>query len=147
MWTAEIVHPPQVMPPWYPPLSDDEPATYHIRTVHFLMLHEAMTRLGAIEASELVDATAIAPETCGRIARRLRALLEGERVSPELFAACRDRWNAFQAEMRAQATARGELVLGGLEDFAYDADSFRNDLVHWGAYCAIAADNGGLVVS
>ena len=41
------------------------------------------------------------------------------------------------------AEARGEIAISGFEPFPYTLDTLRNDIVHWGAFNALAAEHGG----
>ncbi|AKF87281.1 hypothetical protein MFUL124B02_40760 [Myxococcus fulvus 124B02] len=155
--TLRIVEPPESLPDWYPPLDPEHPVDYRLRYVELDMLIEAMILLGVV-AEEPGEGEALLamdrfgevgnefdPDECVRISRSMRRFMQ-EEVPAEFFATLQERWNDTQAELRQALEARGELVVSGFESFPHDGKSLRNALLHWGAFTALAADNGGLEV-
>ena len=135
-----IAAPPATWPDWYPPLDVHRPEQYTMRAAYFRLVLQVLEVIGTIESDG--DFTG-APDLCGAIARDLRVLVTAGDLDEELFEWLRGAWNEFQDEMRRSVEAKGEIVLGGLEPFDYTQRSLRNDLLHFGAFNAIAADHGG----
>ncbi len=122
------------------------------------MLVGAMTALGIVDemkgagvgsvggripaADFTTPGTWIEPEECRLISRALRRFTM-EQIPSDLFSALQRRWNAVQDRFRGDVAARGQIVVSGLESFPYDDKALRGVLLHWGAFNAIAADNGG----
>ncbi len=158
-YTARMDQVPQTVPGWYPPPDDEDPAAYPLRFQWMQTLVHLMVGIGAVADSSAAasqgesratvsrfgDGELIQPDQCEVIAREMRQFMDG--VSVGVFEAMRTYWNNLQAHLKAQVEARGEIPIRGFEPFPYNPQSLRNDLVHWGAFNAIAAQNGGYRVS
>jgi hypothetical protein len=111
------------------------------------MLIGAMTAIGVLdgrvaEPDFTTPGAFIEPEKCKLISRALRRFAT-EELPSDLFSALERRWNAVQDRFRNEVATRGEVVVSGLEPFPHDRKAVRRVLLHWGAFNAIAADNGG----
>jgi len=151
------------VPSFYPPINDADPGAYPVRTVQMRMFIRAMLRAGCLEdrpiapdeairgrMSSLVlwtaDGRVVSPAQCNEVARGMRvAYLKG--VPDDLAAELRADWDGFQQHMLRETQARDEVAIAGFEAFPYNASSLRNDLVHFGAYHAMATELGGYVVN
>jgi hypothetical protein len=138
-----IIEPPSSLPAWYPPIDDAAPHVYTLRTVYYRLVIQVLIAIDAIESEEDLTGEAV---ICGDIAKGLRELVTAGDLPADLFEELRREWNSFQEAMRRQVEARGEVVISGLEPFAYTQQSLKNDLLHFGAFNAIAADHGGYIV-
>jgi hypothetical protein len=159
-YVARMLQTPEALPQWYPAPDDNDPAAYPLRFQWMQTLVYLMYRLGAIEERPLdapssADAPAavamfgngsvIGPPQCDVIAREMRVFVSG--VPQNVFEDLRNYWNDLQARLKSEVEARGEVAISGFEPFPYDPQALRNDLVHWGAFNAIAAQNGGYRLS
>jgi hypothetical protein len=156
-YVARMLEVPDPMPDFYPPPDDNDPGAFPLRYQFAQTLMHLMLHLGAVEDRPLdqpaaEDAPAplaifYAGGTVGAhqariISRAMRPFI-ADGVSTGLFEELRRFWNQLQANLKAQTAARGEVAISGFEDFPYDLNSLRNDLVCWGAFNAIASDGGG----
>lgn len=155
-YVARIADPPEEMPPWFSPHDDEDPPAYPLRMQWTETLIHVMVWLGALEEHERMtpfepDAPAttamfrsgrmIDPEQCELIARGMRTFADG--VPDEVYEQLRKFWNDLQAQLKALIESRGEVAVSGFEEFPYDKQTLRMDLLHWGAFNAIAAQHGG----
>ena len=149
-YLLEMMQRPAQVPRWYPAPDESEPHRYALRAVNMRMLVQVMRALDLISpqlaGAFLKGRSVIDPATANAIAGGIRkAVTQG--LDPELVANLRDSWNEFQRQQLEATHQRGEVALAGFEPFPYDANTLSNDVLHFGAFNALAAEHGGYRVS